>query len=106
MRPRPNVRRPSGVGAAVLARRLGTAAVLSALAALAAALVVGAFAFVLFWALSSLLGVAGLVATMVAARDASDDARVGLTTSVVGVVGPLVFFVFLIWLLRDAEWGW
>jgi hypothetical protein len=99
----------SGRRAAHLARRLGTAAIVCAGAAIAAALLVGGLTFVVLGTLASLLGLGGLVASIVGLsgfRDAKRDAAVGLTTSLVALLGSLVFVAFLVWLLPNADWGW
>jgi hypothetical protein len=60
-----NDRPPAGVRAALLGRRLGTAAILCAVASILAAAFVGVFGIVFFWAVATLLGVAGLIASLV-----------------------------------------
>jgi hypothetical protein len=105
----PDGRRAAAVRAASFARRLGTAAVVCAVAAIVAALFVGGLTFVLLAALASLLGLGGLVASILELsgfRDAKRDAAAGLTTSLVAVLGLLVFVLFLVWLVRNADWGW
>ena len=90
----------------MLSRRLGTAALLCAGAAILAAAFVGVVGLLLLWAVASLLGVAGLVGSIVAfmALDGGRrDATVGLTTSLIALLFPLFFVV---WLVRDIEWGW
>ena len=101
-----NARPPAGVGAAFLGRRLGTAAIVCAVASIAAAFFVGVYGIVLLWAVASLLGVAGLIASIVGLVGFSEarwDVTVGLTTSLIALVAPILFFV---WLVRSIEWGW
>jgi hypothetical protein len=50
--------------------------------------------------------VAGLIAAIVGFlgfSEASWDVTVGLTTSLLALVGPILF---LAWLVRSTEWGW
>jgi hypothetical protein len=101
-----NARPPAGVRAAFLSRRLGTAAILCAIASIVAAVFVGIYGIVLFWAVATLLGVAGLIASIVGFLGFSEarwDVTVGLTTSLIALVGPILFFA---WLVRSTEWGW
>jgi hypothetical protein len=90
----------------LLGRRLGTAAILCAVASILAAAFVGVFGIVFFWAVATLLGVAGLIASIVGFHRFSEarwDVTVGLTTSLLALVGPILFFA---WLVRTTEWGW
>ena len=71
-----------------------------------AAAFVGVIGLLLFWAIASLLGAAGLIGSIIglmAFDGARRDAAVGLTTSLMALLLPLVFVV---WLVRDIEWGW
>ena len=101
-----NTRPPAGVRAAFLGRRLGTAAIVCAVASIAAAVFVGVYGIVLLWVVASLLGVAGLIASIVGFigfGEARWDVSVGLSTSLIALVGPILFFA---WLVRSIEWGW
>jgi hypothetical protein len=81
------------------------AAIACAVLAIVAAALIGAEALALLWALAVLLGVLGFVASIVglAAAQARRDAAVGLATSFIAVLGPVLI---VIWILRNVEWGW
>jgi hypothetical protein len=101
-----NAQRQAGVRAAFLGRRLGTAAILCAGGSIAAAVFVGVYGIVLLWAAAAVLGVAGLLASIVGFIGFSEarwDATVGLTTSLIALLSPILFFA---WLIRGIEWGW
>ncbi len=73
------------------------------MAAIFAAAFIGVVGLVLFWTLSLLLGIAGVIASLVALAapgGAKRDALIGLATSLFAVVVPAAFIV---WLVRSLE---
>ena len=79
---------------------------LCAFAAIVAAALVGAFGFVVLLGVALLLGMVGLIwsiVALVAFRGGKRDVAVGLTTSLIALFVP-VFLV--VWLVRNIEWGW
>ena len=99
-------RPPVGVRAALLGRRLGVAAICCAVVSTLGPFFVDAWGLVIVWVATLLLGVVGVIASLVGLTSFSTarwNVMLGFTMSVIAVGGPLLFWV---WALRNAEWGW